>query len=167
MPRTAAATCPPVVVFNSEPELMPEIQRLVDEAVVAVIMVVDAKGIDNPVPAGAAKLMVRAEPTSAPLPDSEMAVPAMGDEVAVDWYTPEPPPYRSWPDGAVVVPVPPFATVRAVARVSAPVVEKDDVAVAPKYAGPYAEKSVVDAAPLKRSSEVVADCPAAGWVKAS
>ena len=30
-------------------------------------------------------------------------------------------------------------------RVSAPVEEKLDVAVAPKYAGPYEEKSVVDA----------------------
>jgi hypothetical protein len=38
---------------------------------------------------------------------------------------------------------PPY--VRAFTSVSAPVVENDEVAVAPKYAGPYEEKSVVDA----------------------
>ncbi len=34
------------------------------------------------------------------------------------------------------------------ARVSAPVDEKDEVAVAPKYAPLYAEKAVVEAPPL-------------------
>jgi len=46
-----------------------------------------------------------------------------------------------------VVPVPPFGTVKAEARVNAPLEEKEEVAVAPKYAGPYAEKSEVEAFP--------------------
>jgi hypothetical protein len=44
VPATAAITCPPVVVLSSEPEAIPEIQRFVVEAVVAVIMVVEAYG---------------------------------------------------------------------------------------------------------------------------
>ena len=85
MPATAAATCPPVVVFKSAPGLTPEIQRFVDDAVVALIMVVEANGIDNPVPAGAAKLMVRPEPpTSAPVPVIEIAVPFDAVVVATD-----------------------------------------------------------------------------------
>ena len=70
----------------------------------------------------------------------------------------------------VVVPVPPFAAVRALARVRAPVEEKEEVAVAPKYAGPYEEKSVVDADPLNSTSEVVAETttpPTVGCVKGS
>ena len=62
----------------------PEMVRFVVEAVVAVTIVVLANGMERPVPAGAAKLMVRAEPTSAPDPESEMAVPAIGEEVATD-----------------------------------------------------------------------------------
>ena len=57
---------------------------MVDEAVVALIIVDDANGMERPVPAGAAKLMVRADPTRAPDPESEMAVPATGDDVATD-----------------------------------------------------------------------------------
>ena len=67
---------------------------------------------------------------------------------------------------SVVEPVPPFATVSAVASVSAPVEEKDEVAEPPKYAT-VAESCVEDAAPLKSIKEVVADWPDAGWVKAS
>ena len=66
-----------------------------------------------------------------------------------------------------MVPVLPFATVSAVASVSAPVLENDDVAVAPKYAGPNDENAVVDAPPFKRMMEVVALKPAAGCVQAS
>ena len=44
VPTVAATTCPPVVVFSMEPEVIPEIQRLVVEAVVAETMVVDAYG---------------------------------------------------------------------------------------------------------------------------
>lgn len=61
-----------------------ETMRFVDEAVVAEIIVVEANGIERPVPAGAAKLIVSAEPTSAPEPESEIAVPATGDDVATD-----------------------------------------------------------------------------------
>ena len=48
----------------------------------------------------------------------------------------------------VVVPVPPFAAVRALAKVRAPVEEKDDVAVAPKYALLYTESKVEEAPPV-------------------
>ena len=71
--------------MRSEPEAMPEIQRLVELAVVAVIMVVEAKGIERASVVGAWKLMVRAEPTRDPAPESEIAVPAIGEEVATDW----------------------------------------------------------------------------------
>ncbi len=64
--------------------LSDETMMLVVDAVVALIIVVDANGIESPVPAGAAKLMVSALPTSAPAPESEIAVPAIGDEVATD-----------------------------------------------------------------------------------
>jgi hypothetical protein len=45
---------------------------------------------------------------------------------------------------SVVDPVPPFGTVRAEARVRAPVEENEEVAVAPK-AAVFAERLVVDA----------------------
>ena len=67
---------------------------------------------------------------------------------------------------SVVEPVPPFGTVSAVASVSAPVEEKEEVAEPPKYAT-VAESCVDDAAPLKSIKDVVADWPADGWVKAS
>ena len=41
-PATAAMTCPPTVVLRSDPEVIPEIQRLVDEALAAEIIVVEA-----------------------------------------------------------------------------------------------------------------------------
>jgi hypothetical protein len=44
------------------------------------------------------------------------------------------PPYKSWPTGAVVVPVPPLPIPSAEARVKAPALLKDEVAVPPKYA---------------------------------
>ena len=71
--------------MRSEPLASEEIQRFVDEAVVAVIIVVEAKGIERPSVVGAWKLMVRAEPTRDPAPESEIAVPAIGEEVATDW----------------------------------------------------------------------------------
>ena len=37
----------------------------------------------------------------------------------------------------------------------------------PKYAKPVTESCVVEALPLKSTRLVVADCPAAGWVKGS
>jgi hypothetical protein len=43
------------------------------------------------------------------------------------------------------MPVPPLETASAEASVSAPFVANDEVAVEPKYAGPEAEKSVVEA----------------------
>lgn len=46
-----------------------------------------------------------------------------------------------------VCPVPPEVTASAEARVSTPAEENDDVAVAPKYEGPYEENRVVDALP--------------------
>ena len=57
--------------------------------------------------------------------------------------------------------------VEAYVKVSLPAESKVEVAVAPKYAGPYEEKSVVDAPPLKIMSEVVADEVRVGWVKGS
>ena len=60
-----------------------------------------------------------------------------------DRMPPVPLPFRS--PVKVVEPVPPLDTARGVARVSAPVDEKDDVAVAPKYAMPKLEKLVVEA----------------------
>ena len=50
---------------------------------------------------------------------------------------------------------------------SAPVEEKDEVAVPPKYAVPVFENKVEDAPPVRMRSEVVADCPAAGCVNGS
>ena len=71
--------------MRSEPEAMLEIQRLVEEAVVAVIIVVEANGIERPVDAGAWKLIVRPlPPMRADVPESEIAVPAVGDVVATD-----------------------------------------------------------------------------------
>ena len=64
--------------------MAPLIVRFVVDAVVAVIMVVLANGMERPVPAGAEKLMVSAEPTREPEPESEIAVPAIGEEVATD-----------------------------------------------------------------------------------
>lgn len=84
VPATAAPTCPPAVVLRSVPEAREEIHRFVEEAVVAVIIVVDASGIESDCVVGAAKLMVSAGPTRDPVPESEMAVPATGDEVATD-----------------------------------------------------------------------------------
>lgn len=85
-PAVAAVTCPPVVVLSNEPLAIPEIQRFVELAVVAETIVVDANGIESPVPAGAAKLIVSAEPpTSAPgVPVKESAVPALTEDVATD-----------------------------------------------------------------------------------
>ena len=60
-----------------------------------------------------------------------------------------------------------MVTVRAVASVSAPVVEKLEVAVAPKYAGPNDENAVVEAPPFNKTIDVVALKPAAGCVHAS
>ena len=45
----------------------------------------------------------------------------------------------------VVAPVPPLPTRSGVISVSAPAELNDDVAVAPKYAGPYELNSVVEA----------------------
>ena len=84
MPALAEVTCPPVVVLRIAPLVMPDTQRFVELAVVAEIIVVEANGMESPVPAGAAKLIVRADPTSAPEPESEIAVPATGDDVATD-----------------------------------------------------------------------------------
>ena len=52
------------------------------------------------------------------------------------------------------MPVPPEDVASGVANVRAPSAAKLDVAVAPKYAGPYVEKRVVDAAALKTWSAV-------------
>ena len=73
--------------MRSEFAAIPEIQRLVVEAVVAETMVVEANGMESPVPRGAAKLMVRdVPPTSEPaVPPNESAVPAVTEEVATDW----------------------------------------------------------------------------------
>jgi hypothetical protein len=59
---------------------------LVEEAVVAETIVVEANGIERPVPAGAAKLMVSAvPPTREPaVPENERAVPAVTELVATD-----------------------------------------------------------------------------------
>ena len=85
VPAVAAATCPPVVVFKIDPELIPEIHRFVLDAVVAVTIVVLAKGMERPVPAGAEKLIVNPlPPTSAPVPVILMAVPLLADVVATD-----------------------------------------------------------------------------------
>ena len=75
----------PLIDFTSQAAApSDEAMRFVDDAVVADTIVVDANGMERPTPAGAAKLMVSADPTSAPLPESEMAVPAIGDDVATD-----------------------------------------------------------------------------------
>ena len=71
---------------------------------------------------------VREEPTTAPVPLIVTEVPERV-EVATDWYVPPPPPYRSCPDGAVVDPVPPRATVR-VPVVSEIAIPRDEVAMA-------------------------------------
>ena len=135
------------------------------EAVLAVTIVVLANGMERPRVEGAAKLMVSADPTSAPEPEREIAVPASGEEVATLWYA-DAPPYRRCPTGAVVVPVPPEVMASAEARVNAPVDEKEEVAVAPKDAV-YALRFVEVAPLLKRSMDVVALCPTPGCVQAS
>jgi hypothetical protein len=53
--------------------------------------------------------------------------------VATLWYAVAPP-YKSWPTGAVEVPVPPSEIARSVASVRTPAEEKLEVAVAPKDA---------------------------------
>ena len=77
---------------------------------------------------------VSCEPTSAPLPDAESPSPVASDEVATDESPLVPLPYSSWLELKDVWPVPPEGTVRALANVSAPIVEKLDVAVPPKEA---------------------------------
>ena len=68
-----------------EPEVIPEIQRFVDEAVVAVTIVVDANGMERPTPRGAEKLIVNpVPPTRAPVPVILMAVPLLAVVVATD-----------------------------------------------------------------------------------
>ena len=86
MPALAEVTCPPVVVLRIAPLVMPDTQRFVELAVVALTIVVEANGIESPVPAGAAKLIVSAEPpTRAPgVPENESAVPALTEDVATD-----------------------------------------------------------------------------------
>ena len=49
-PAVAAVTCPPVVVFKSEPDAMDEIHKFVELAVVAVIIVVLANGRELAMP---------------------------------------------------------------------------------------------------------------------
>ncbi len=63
--------------------------------------------------------MVRFDPpTKYPgVPVKVMPVPAEMVEVATDWYAEEPP-YKSWPMGAVVEPVPPCAMPSVPARVA-------------------------------------------------
>ena len=58
---------------------------------------------------------------------------------------PEPLTARMSPTEYEEMPVPPDDVASAVESVSAPAASKDEVAVAPKYAGPYEEKSVVEA----------------------
>ena len=73
--------------------MIPEILKFVDDAVVAVTIVVDANGIESPVPRGAEKLIVNPfPPTRLPVPVMEIAVPLLAVVVAMDWYTPPPPP---------------------------------------------------------------------------
>lgn len=57
----------------------------------------------------------------------------------------EPLPKRSEPSDIDERPVPPEPTPKAEASVRAPALEKLEVAVAPKYDGPYEEKSEVEA----------------------
>ena len=75
-----------MVRHGLDPDESAEIRKLVVEARVEVIIVVDANGMESPVPAGAEKLTVSAvPPTNAPaVPENEMAVPAIGDDVATD-----------------------------------------------------------------------------------
>ena len=61
---------------------------------------------------------------------------------------------------SVVAPVPPEPTARAEASVRAPAVEKLEVAVAPKYAGPYELNKVVEAWPSVVSPPVIVSVPA-------
>jgi hypothetical protein len=94
----------------------PETKRLVDEAVVncAVvpeIAVVDAYGIESDAVVGATKLMVRPlPPTSALVPESEIAVPAVAVVVATVWSAPVPEPKRRLPEVNDAAPVPPWFT---------------------------------------------------------
>ena len=75
------------------PDEIPEIVRLVVEAVVAVIIVVDAYGMRSDAVDGAEKFIVRPPaPTSAPVPESVIAVPCETDDVATDWREPDPEP---------------------------------------------------------------------------
>ena len=84
MPAVAVVMVPLVPALRREPTAVSEeAMRLVEEAVVAVIIVVLAYGMESAEDAGAEKLMVRAlAPTRAAVPDSEIAVPAMAEEVA-------------------------------------------------------------------------------------
>ena len=61
----------------------------------------------------------------------------------------------------------PTERVAVAGNTALPVESKVVVAVPPKYAFPVTESCVVDAPPLKMRSDVVADCPAAGWVNSS
>jgi len=112
VPATAAVTCPLLFVFKSDPAT-PDTKILVELAVVAVIIVVDAKGIERPVAVGAEKLIVRPEPpTKALVPESEIAVPAVGEVVATLCTALVPAPYKSCDDVNDDCPVPPLPTGR-------------------------------------------------------
>ena len=70
-----------------------ETTRFVVEALVAETIVVDANGIERPLFAGAAKLIVRPDPpTRAEVPESEIAVPAVAEVVATVCSAPVPAP---------------------------------------------------------------------------
>ena len=84
-----------------------------------------------------------AENTKLPEPVSSVISPAIPAEVVRAVKAEAPLPLRI--PVKVEAPVPPSVTARSVASVRTPAFENDEVAVPPKYAGPYEERRVVDA----------------------
>jgi len=119
VPFTRAKTWPLVAAKSEEVEMAVGTARAPVELAQSVLAAIEAKEMDAAEP-----------PTWEPsVPELVRPVPTESAEVATDWYTPAPPPYRSWEEGAVVVPVPPLrmATV-PVTFAAVPPMFKDEVA---------------------------------------
>ena len=117
---------PPVVVLRRESDASDEMKRLVELAVVAVSMVVEAYGMESAEEAGAEKLIASEPPRRERVEESSaMPVPAETVPVATEPIAPVPLPKRTCPPERLVCPVPPCDTA------SVPVIVESVGAAAP------------------------------------
>ena len=128
MPKVEEAETTPVALVTMTPLGALEIVRFVVEAVPKYPVPETAMAVDE------AKLAVSFDPLK--LRDEFNSVSRVPSKYGMEFAA------------QVVVPVPPFPVVSAVASVSAPVEENEEVAVAPKYALLYTERMVEDAPPV-------------------